>query len=68
MNRILEWLGQAERWLDSIGKPAWITAMVLGFIMVWPVGLAILFYMIWSGRMGCSKSKWRHRRHSIAFN
>jgi hypothetical protein len=27
--------------------------MVLGFILWWPVGLAILFYMIGSGRMGC---------------
>jgi hypothetical protein len=27
--------------------------MVLGFIFWWPVGLAILFYMIGSGRMGC---------------
>ncbi len=30
--------------------------MVLGFIFVWPVGLALLGYMIWSKRMfGCSK-------------
>jgi hypothetical protein len=27
--------------------------MVLGFIFWWPVGLAILFYMIGSGRMAC---------------
>ncbi len=25
--------------------------MVLGFIFFWPVGLALLFYMIWSKRM-----------------
>ncbi|KAB2942354.1 MAG: DUF2852 domain-containing protein [Hyphomicrobium sp.] len=39
--------------LDDWGKPAWIAVMVLGFILFWPVGLAILAYLIWSGRMGC---------------
>ncbi len=29
--------------------------MVLGFILFWPLGLAILAYMIWSGRMGCGR-------------
>lgn len=41
--------------LDDLGKPAWIGLMVLGFILFWPVGLAILAYLIWSGRMGCWK-------------
>ncbi len=38
--------------LDDYGKPAWITAMILGFILWWPVGLGVLAYLIWSGRMG----------------
>ena len=42
---------RAEAWLDERGKGAWIAAMVLGFIFVWPVGLALLAYMIWSKRM-----------------
>ena len=41
--------------LDDIGKPAWIGVMVAGFILFWPVGLGILAYLIWSGRMGCWK-------------
>ncbi|MEP4248962.1 DUF2852 domain-containing protein [Tateyamaria sp.] len=45
------WFTRAERWLDDKGKGAWIAAMVLGFIFFWPVGLALLFYMIWSKRM-----------------
>lgn len=45
------WFSRAEAWLDEKGKGAWIAAMVLGFIFVWPVGLALLFYMIWSKRM-----------------
>jgi len=38
--------------IDEFGKPAWIALMVLGFIIFWPLGLAILAYIIWSGRMG----------------
>lgn len=45
------WFSKAEAWLDEKGKGAWIATMVLGFIFVWPVGLAVLFYMIWSKRM-----------------
>ena len=41
--------------LDDYGKPAWIAVMVAGFIVFWPLGLAILGYMVWSGRLGCSK-------------
>ena len=43
--------------LDDFGKPAWIVLMVLGFILFWPIGLALLAYLIWSGRMGC----WTYR-------
>jgi hypothetical protein len=45
------WFSRAEAWLDDKGKGAWIAAMVLGFILFWPVGLALLAYMIWSKRM-----------------
>ena len=38
--------------LDELGKPAWIALLVLGFIIFWPVGVAILAYILWSGRMG----------------
>ena len=62
---------RAEAWLDARGKGAWIGAMVLGFIFVWPVGLALLAYMIWSKRM-FSKSHTprshcgpRARRHAM---
>ena len=45
------WLRRAEAWLDDRGKPAWIIAMIAGFVVFWPVGLALLAYMIWSKRM-----------------
>lgn len=61
MNKVLELLGKAESWLDSKGRPAWIATMVLGFVFVWPVGLAILFYMLWSGRMRCGKGGWSRK-------
>ena len=51
MRKLEDILRQARDWLDERGKGAWIAAMVLGFIFVWPLGLAVLFYMIWSGRM-----------------
>lgn len=51
--------------LDDFGKPAWIAVMVAGFIIFWPVGLAILAYLLWSGRMGCTRtgemSRWQAR-------
>ncbi|MFD1342333.1 DUF2852 domain-containing protein [Litorisediminicola beolgyonensis] len=59
------WLSRAETWLDQRGKPAWIAATVLGFIIFWPVGLAVLAYMIWSNRM-FSKSCRTSNRHARA--
>src|SRR3954452_4991556 len=51
--------------LDELGKPAWIALMVLSFIVFWPLGLAILAFLIWSGRMGCghygSYDRWQHK-------
>ncbi|KIC09970.1 hypothetical protein RA19_12415 [Leisingera sp. ANG-M1] len=55
------WFSRSEAWLDSKGKGAWIAAMVLGFVFFWPVGLALLFYMIWNKRM-FSKSCRSHKR------
>jgi hypothetical protein len=51
------WFTRTEDWMDAPGKPAWIAAMVLGFIFFWPVGLALLVYMIWSKRMFSSSSR-----------
>ncbi|MDB6453322.1 DUF2852 domain-containing protein [Falsirhodobacter sp. 20TX0035] len=48
---LLTWPRRAEEWLDARGRAAWIAATILGFILVWPVGLALLAYMIWRKRM-----------------
>ncbi len=65
------WLRNAERWLDGHGRKAWIVAMILGFIFFWPLGLALLAYMIWSKRMfnrSCAHKSdrsgpWSHASH-----
>jgi hypothetical protein len=48
--------------LDEWGSAAWLVLVILSFIFWWPLGLAILAYVIWSGRMGCwkrgSMSRW----------
>ncbi len=62
------WFSRSEAWLDEKGKGAWIAAMVLGFIFFWPVGLALLAYMIWSKRMfstSCSKRSMRHAAQAL---
>ena len=63
------YLRRAEAWLDDKGRGAWIAAMVLGFIFVWPVGLALLAYMIWSKRMfnrsSCAERRARHFEHHM---
>ena len=50
--------------LDDYGKGAWIAFAVLGFIVFWPLGLATLAFLFWSGRMGCGMGgadRYEHR-------
>jgi hypothetical protein len=51
--------------LDELGAVAWVTSMILGFIIWWPLGLGILAFMIGSGRMGCwnrhGMSRWQDK-------
>lgn len=66
----MSWPRRAEAWLDDRGKPAWIVAMILGFIFFWPVGLALLAYLIWSKRMfnksaRCGGAWKHHHRHHM---
>jgi hypothetical protein len=49
--------------IDELGKPAWIAVLFLAFIVWWPLGVAILAFLLWSGRMACWKgggvSRWQ---------
>jgi hypothetical protein len=64
--QIISWFHRARDTLDGYGSGAWIAAMVIGFVVLWPVGLALLTYLIWSGRMGSWRSCGRksHKRSS----
>lgn len=60
------WAGRSSDRFDGRsggGYPAWhparIILIVAGFIIWWPIGLAILAYTLWSRNMGC----WSHDRH-----
>jgi hypothetical protein len=47
--------------LDDMPRPAWIALVVVSFIVFWPIGLALLIYLKWSGRMFCSRhARWGH--------
>ena len=50
--------------LDDVGKAGWIAATVAGFWLFWPVGLAILLFLAWSGRMRA----WRMERRGRWYN
>jgi uncharacterized membrane protein YgcG len=55
--------------LDELGKPAWIALMILGFMVWWPLGLALLAFIIGSGRMGCGHygagSHWQNKMERL---
>ena len=61
-------LTRAEAWLDARGRGAWIAAMVAGFILFWPIGLALVLYMTmagkWSTGGACRNRKVRARMAS----
>ena len=64
------WRGPAEEpyyrphMLDSPWHPGWIAVTVLGFIIWWPIGLALLFFTLGSRKMGCWSHHDRHDRWS----
>ncbi len=50
--------------LDEWGKPAWISLLVLAFMAGWPLGLAVLAYLVGSGRL----KAWRAEMPGTWFN
>lgn len=57
--------------LDDLSPGAWIAIMVISFIIFWPIGLGILGYLLWSGKMQswkrarhCGRRRSAYRRHS----
>mgnify|MGYP003384788888 CR=1 FL=1 len=71
MTAIAAFPGRAESWLDERGRGAWIAAMVLSFILFWPLGLALLAYMIWGKKMfgkSCRNRTDSHRHQAWAMH
>ena len=46
-----------QTWTNGVSG-AWIAVTIVAFLVFWPAGLAVLAYMIWSGRMGCRHYYW----------
>lgn len=56
------WFTRAVDWMDVNGPGAWIALMVAGFIFVWPLGLVLLFFILFTGRFG---GRWREERRAM---
>ena len=39
--------------LNELPTLLWIALAMLGLVVWWPLGLVVLAYILWSGRMGC---------------
>ena len=61
MQTVVHSLERVRDWLDARGRSAWIALTVVGFVVFWPIGLALLAYVIWSKRMRCHH--WGQNRH-----
>jgi Protein of unknown function (DUF2852) len=69
-----EWANARWRRAGSRWTPFEVIAMVLGFIVFWPIGLAILGYKFWQSRYGgpdlqtLATNKWEDARAMMATN
>jgi hypothetical protein len=65
------WRGPAEepnqpyrpRMLETPWHPGWIAVTILGFLIWWPIGLALLFFTLGSRKMACwNRGDWEGRQ------
>ncbi len=68
------WRGPTEenyrpRMLDSPWHPGWIAVTILGFIIWWPIGLALLFFTLGSRKMGCwsNGDRWQNKMERMQY-
>jgi hypothetical protein len=54
---------------DSPWHPGWIAVTVLGFIIWWPIGLALLFFTLGSRKMGCwsNQDRWSNKMERMQY-
>src|SRR4030081_3099374 len=69
MEREMAYTADVNRWrgpdnephrphmLDSPWHPGWLGVAIVGFLIWWPIGLALLFFTLGSRKMGC----WNHQ-------
>lgn len=64
------WTDDHPSFWETPSHPGWIALMILGFVFWWPIGLAILAYIIWGRKMhrhgygyGCGdrSERWQHK-------
>ncbi|WP_027579744.1 DUF2852 domain-containing protein [Bradyrhizobium sp. Ai1a-2] len=70
------WRGPVEesyrpRMSESPWHPGWIAVTILGFIIWWPIGLALLFYTLGSRKMGCwshhDQDRWQNKMERMQY-
>jgi uncharacterized protein DUF2852 len=70
------WRGPVEepyrpRMFESPWHPGWIAVTILGFIIWWPIGLALLFYTLGSRKMGCwshhDRDRWQNKMERMQY-
>lgn len=61
------WFTRAIEWIDGNGPGAWVALMVAGFVFGGPLGLVILFFILFTGRFGRRfRNGEAHGRHGHA--
>ncbi|MDA9466495.1 DUF2852 domain-containing protein [Bradyrhizobium sp. CCBAU 53415] len=71
------WRGPSDRYqqyerprmLDTPWHPGWIAVTILGFIIWWPIGLALLFFTLGSRRMSCwsHQDRWQNKMERMQY-
>ena len=55
--------------LESPWHPGWIVVTILGFLIWWPIGLALLFFTLGSRKMGCwnHQDRWQNKMERMQY-
>src|ERR1700760_796602 len=69
-----QWRGQPEQpyrphMMETPWHPGWIAVTILGFLIWWPIGLALLFFTLGSRRMSCwsHQDRWNNKMERRGF-
>jgi hypothetical protein len=60
---------ERPRMLETPWHPGWIAVTILGFIIWWPIGLALLFFTLGSRRMSCwsNQDRWQNKMERMQY-